>query len=632
MKLQYIIIFLFISLTVSAQKNVPNKAKKLLNLGIQSAKIDDHQTAIPLFNKAIKKHKNYTKAIQYLALSYEKNGAIDLAIQQYNLLQKIKPSNEKNIALTKAKLLYNNGFYKDALNEVLFIDTNDLKPVAKALLSSIKTANTLVKNPVDFNPTAMSKAINSNNLEYLPSFTADEETIVFTRRANDFTANEDFFISFLKDSLWTIAENFKEINTPSNEGAICISADGKTIVFAGDEGMNGYGNFDLWMVQKNGDEWGHLKNLGANINSSNWESQPSLSADGKTLYFASKRPNGYGGIDIYKAELINGEWTKAIALDATINTKGKEQSPFIHHDSNTLYFSSDGHPGLGKEDLFFSKRKGNTWTKPENLGYPINTHKTEATLVVSTNGERAYFATDKGDEKAGLDIYSFKLPQEKKPEKLTYFKGIVKDAISQKTILTNIELINLADTSDITTTKSDSLNGTFLITLKAGDTYLCNINKPGYLFYSAHFTVTNNKDGKPYKKEIFLQPIIKTTDKNTTTEVSKPIVLNNIFFESGKATLLKKSTLELNRLVDLLKENKLLKIKINGHTDDIGNETDNQLLSEKRAKAVVDFLVKAGISSNRLKYEGFGESQPLKPQNTASAKALNRRTAFEILK
>lgn len=632
MKLHCIIIFLLISLIVSAQKNVPNKAKKLLNLGIQAAKINDHQTAIQLFEKAIKKHKNYKKAIQYLALSYEKSGDIDLAIEEYNQLQKLNPDKEKNIILTKANLLYNNGRYKNALNEILHIDTTTLKPVAKALLNSIKTANELIKNPVDFNPEIMSNSINSSSLEYLPSFTADEETIVFTRRKNDFTADEDFYISFLKDSLWTEAENFKEINTPSNEGAICISADGKTIVFAGDEDMNGYGNFDLWIVQKDGDEWGLLKNLGPNINTSYWESQPSLSANGKTLYFASKRPNAYGGIDIYASELIDEEWTKAIALDSTINTKGKEQSPFIHHDNRTLYFSSDGHPGLGKEDLFFSKRNEDGWTKPENLGYPINTHKTEATLVVSTNGERAYFASDKGDEKNGLDIYSFNLPQEKQPEKLTYFKGIIKDAISKKPILTNVELINLVDTIEITSTKSDSLNGTFLITLKAGESYMCNVNKSGYLFYSDHFTATTNLEGKPYIKEIFLQPIIEVAKVNTVSDPPKPIVLNNIFFESGKAILLKKSTLELNRLVDLLNENELLKIKINGHTDNVGSEADNLQLSKKRAKAVVDFLVNAGINNSRLKYEGFGESRPLSEENTEIAKAFNRRTEFEIVK
>lgn len=632
MKLHHIVIFLLMSLTVSAQKNVPSKAKKLLNQGIQAAKINDHQTAITLFKKAIKKHKNYKKAIQYLALSYEKSGAIYLAIDEYNLLQKLNPDKEKNIILTKANLLYNNGRYKNALNEILHIDTTTLKPIAKALLNSIKTANVLIKNPVDFNPEIMSNSINSNSLEYLPSLTADEETIVFTRRRNDFTADEDFYISFLKDSLWTEAENFKEINTPSNEGAICISADGKTIVFAGDEDMNGYGNFDLWIVQKDGDEWGLLKNLGPSINTSYWESQPSLSANGKTLYFASKRPNGFGGIDIYKSELIDEEWTKAIALDSTINTKGKEQSPFIHHDNRTLYFSSDGHPGLGKEDLFFSKRNRDSWTKPENLGYPINTHKTEATLVVSTNGERAYFASDKGDKKTGLDIYSFNLPQEKQPEKLTYFKGIIKDAISKKTILTNVELINLADTAEITSTKSDSLNGTFLITLKAGESYMCNINKSGYLFYSDHFTATKNSASKPYIKEILLQPIAKVAKVNTVSETPKPIILNNIFFESGKATLLKKSTLELNRLIDLLNENELLKIKINGHTDDVGSTADNLQLSKKRAKAVVDFLVNAGINNSRLKYEGFGENRPLSKENTETARAFNRRTEFEIIK
>jgi len=632
MKLSCLFIALLFFYTSFAQKNVPAKAKKILNQAIRAAKINDHQTAIPLFKKAIKKHKDYKKAIQYLAESYGKSGAIDLAIDQYNHLQKLNPKKKKNIILTKADLLHNNGRYKAALTEIVNIDTAALQPKAKALLNSIKIANVLIENPVEFDPEIMSNSINSNDLEYLPSLTADEETIVFTRKRNDITGNEDFYISFLRDSIWTEAEYFKEINTSSNEGAICVSADGKTIVFAGDEDMNGYGNFDLWIVQKNGDKWGKLKNLGPNINTPYWESQPSLSADGATLYFSSRRPNGYGKRDIYKSELINDNWTKAVALDSTINTSGEEQSPFIHHDDYTLYFSSDGHPGLGKEDLFFTKRKNGNWTKPENLGYPINTHKTEATLVVSTNGETAYFASDRDDKNTGLDIYSFKLPPSKQPEKLTYFKGVVKDAVTKKTLLTNVELINLKDTSDITTTKSDSFNGTFLITLKAGETYLYNINKPGYLFYSDHFTIKDNIEGKPYIKKILLQPIIAPEVDNIKPEAPKPVVLNNIFFGSGKADLLDESTVELNRLIALMKENPSLKIKINGHTDDLGNEADNLLLSQKRAKAVVDFLINYGIEKERLSYDGFGESMPLSTDNTETARALNRRTEFEIIK
>jgi len=633
MKLHCLIIILLLSKSVFAQKNIPDKAKKWLTQGIRAAKIDDHQTAIPLFKKAIKKHKSYKKAIQYLALSYEKNGAIDLAVEQYNQLQKLNPERKSNIISTKAKLLYENGRYKDALVEISNLENNLLVPETNALYNSIKIAIKLVDHPVEFNPKMMSLAINSNDLEYLPSLTADEETIVFTRRSNTIASDENFYISFLKDTTWTKAEYFSEINTPSNEGAICISADGKTIVFAGDEDMNGYGNFDLWIVQKDGHKWGKLENLGLNINTPYWESQPSLSTNGKELYFASKRPGGFGEIDIYKTELINGQWTKATPLDSTINTKGKEQSPFIHHDGYTLYFSSDKHPGLGKEDLFFSKRKNGSWTKPENLGYPINTHKTEANLVVSTGGETAYFASDRNQKNTGLDIYSFKLPASKQPEKLTYFKGIIKNAINLKPLIANVELINLADTSDVISTKSDSYNGTFLITLKAGIDYMCNINKQGYLFYSDHFTFTSNAEGKPYIKEIFLQPIIEEVKLNAINiKTPKPIVLNNIFFESGKAELLNASTIELNRLVVLLNDNATLKIKINGHTDNVGSKEDNLLLSQKRAKAVVDYLAKAGINYSRLSYEGFGESMPLNIENTTAAKALNRRTEFEVIK
>jgi len=388
------------------------------------------------------------------------------------------------------------------------------------------------------------------------------------------------------------------------------------------------------MARKNGDYWDDVQNLGPNINTSKYESQPSISADSKTLYFCSKgRNNAIGGYDLYKSEWKDGQWTKAELLDTMINTQKNEVCPFIHHDGQTLYFGSDGHLGFGDEDLFKSEFINGKWEKPQNLGYPINTYNNESSLVIGATGERAYFSSDRENGAGGLDIYTFELPEDIKPKPITYFKGFVKDAFTKKAITARIELICLEAKNEVLNSTSDSKDGSFLTTLKADKIYACNVSAEGYLFHSEHFTFTTNPEGKPYVMEILLQPIpqISTIKSEKSDKPSQKVILNNIFFDSGKAELLPASALELDRLVQLLKDYSDLKIQVNGHTDDVGSEMDNMILSKNRAKAVVDYLQSKGIINERLQYKGFGESQPLNEGTTETSRTQNRRTEFEII-
>lgn len=642
MKYFLVTILVFANFVLVAQRDVPKKAKQLFQKGKQLVKISQPAAAIPLFEKAIKKHSTYENAYVYLAEALEQNNQLEQAIKTYDKLLEVKPVLKEKITFTKANLYLKYGDYENAIDqlEVYTIMENlkvDQLKKGVDLLKQTKVLIELKKQPVPFNPTSLGSIINTKGLEYLPSLTADEQTIVFTTRVASDIGNEDFYVSNKTNNVWATPVQLKAINTPGDEGAQSISADGKTIFFAASDRLGGLGNFDIWMANKKGDYWDEVQNLGPNINTRFWESQPSISADGKTLYFTSRgRAESIGGYDIYKSDLVNGTWTAAAILDTTINTPKNEQCPFIHHDSQTLYFSSDGHLNFGEEDLFLSELIDGNWSEARNLGYPINTHNSENSLVVSSNGKKAYFSSDRENGIGGLDLYSFDLPEVIKPKRITYFKGIVKDAGNNNPIAANISLFDLLSDEEIYNTSSDESNGSFLATLHADKEYACNVSKEGYLFHSEHFTFKTNPQGKPYILEVFLQPIptIKSAGEKIV-EIEKPkskVILNNIFFDSGKAELLPASTTELNRLVDLLIEHADLKIQVNGHTDDVGNSAENMKLSENRAKAVVTYLKLKGITGTRLTYKGFGETQPISPETTESGRALNRRTEFEIIR
>ena len=405
-----------------------------------------------------------------------------------------------------------------------------------------------------------------------------------------------------------------------NEGAHTISPDGKYLIFTSCDKRDSHGGCDLYLTKKVGDEWGVPKNLGPAINTGAWETQPSISSDSKALYFVSNRKGGFGKSDIYVSYLGADGFSKAVNLGPKINTHGSESRPFIHPDNQTLYFASDGHPGMGRADVFLSKNGSEGWSAPENMGYPINTVAEEPGIFVTSDGNMAYFSSDVA-EPGNLDIYSFLLPESKKPARVTYFKGKTFDAYSKKPVDAYVQIVDASTGEPMVETVSDPVNGSFMVCLIEGKDYLCNVSKEGYLFFSENFLLGQHDISDPYNMDI---PLKKTG-------VGKTVVLKNIFFESGDYSLKKASTYELDKLGRLLEENPLMKIRINGHTDNVGDEMDNQKLSENRAKAVYEFLIQQGISEERLAYKGFGETEPVETNDTDEGRAQNRRTEFTIL-
>ena len=427
---------------------------------------------------------------------------------------------------------------------------------------------------------------------------------------------------------WSVAEFLsKEINTSNfNEGAQNISPDGNYLFFTGCNRPDGLGRCDIYISKREGNDWSTPFNIGGPVNTAGWESQPSISADGRTLYFVSNRQGGYGGYDIWSAELnTDGTWSNPINLGQEINTSFDEQSPFIHPDNESLYFSSNGWPGLGNKDLFLSRKtyvgdKQTGWQKPENLGFPINTFAEESGLSISNNGKLAFFSSIQNEGFGKLDIYSFELPDQLKPKPVTYVKGKISDSLSKEALDAHIQITDLKNGKTIYDEIADPENGEFLVTLPVGKSYGLTVSKAGYLFYSHNFTLVRNVEKLPFNLDVALQKI----------EIGKMVVLNNIFFETNKYDLLPESRTELQELILFLRENPTIAIEIGGHTDNIGDIQSNLMLSTDRAKIVYEYLLKNKIPLKNLSFKGYGEAQPIFDNNTEQGRKNNRRTEFKI--
>ncbi|MDZ7743965.1 MAG: OmpA family protein [Bacteroidota bacterium] len=427
------------------------------------------------------------------------------------------------------------------------------------------------------------------------------------------------------DTAWTDVHELNiDFQSDLNIGAMVISPDGNYLFFVICSSSLGYGSCDLYYAPRKENGWGSPVNLGPVVNTGVWESQPSFSSDGRTLYFSSTRPGGKGSSDIWKTRIDeSGKWTKPVNLGWPVNTSKEEMAPFIHPDDKTLYFSSSGHPGMGDADLFVSRKDSlGLWATPRNLGYPINTEKGEINLIVSPDARRAYISSDKAGGSGNYDIYVFDLNEEIRPEPVSYLKGKVFDAETQVPLQASFELIDLKSQQKRVESFSDKRTGEFLVVIPVGSNLALNVSREGYLFYSDHFSLSEVKSRTdPYLKDIPLKPI-RTGEKT---------VLKNIFFELDRYDLKKESRAELQKLFDFLQKNPSIKIEISGHTDSTGSEAYNKELSANRAKAVYDFLVDHGIDTGRLSFKGYGESQPIADNETTQGRALNRRTEFRIV-
>lgn len=641
-----VLLLFFLSCQVNLAQNESissNDKKALKAFAVAKEHYQNYQLneAIDALEFALERDPSFVEAHTLKGYVYVDMNEKDKALSSFESALKINPRFSSNTVFFIGQLLLEKGEYEKsnkAFKEFLKFPVSDpkLRADAESRLDDLSFALEAVKRPVPFDPINLGPGVNSELPEYFPSITVDGSTLLYTRQLpapntpNKY--NEDFYVSKRINGNWEVAQNIGQpINTENNEGAPSLSADGKLLIFTACElygdyggGKRGLGSCDLFFSQRNGNNWSMPRNLGEEINSRSWETQPSFSADGKTLYYIKrvKDKSGNAHSDIFVSTINDdGFWTKPKPLPYHINTFKNEESVFIHPDGQTLYFSSDGHPGMGGLDIYVTKmnEKGE-WSSPENLGYPINTHGSENSILISPDGTKAYFASDREGGFGGLDLYEFELPDEIRPNRVSYLAGKVIDKVSKKPLQSQFELYNLENADLVVSSLSDVNDGTFLVALPLSKSYALNVSRPGYLFYSENFTLGKSKTMEPFRKNIELQPI----------EVGRRVVLKNIFYATNEYALLSDSRAELIKLVQFLKNNSGVSIKIEGHTDNVGSEVLNKELSINRAREVKDFLVENGISTNRLTFEGFGSTAPIASNESEEGRAQNRRTAFVV--
>lgn len=501
----------------------------------------------------------------------------------------------------------------------------------------------LIENPVPFEPVIV-EGVSSAYDDYLPLISPDGSLALFTKAYMKKEVNsiygdrfvEEFTVSKASDDKGLIFSPGEPLpypfNSGKNQGAASISIDNKTLFITICEFVSrDYDNCDIYMSTRVGDGWSELKSLGPNINGvKTWESQPSISADGKTLYFASIRESNIGfdpdnpTSDIYySTKDEKGNWTKAKNLGSKINTPGNEKSPFIHSDSQTLYFSSDGHLGIGGYDIFFSKFRDDDWTKPVNIGYPINTKNNDLGFVVNTQGTKAYFASNKLNGKGGWDIYAIDLYKEARPEKVFLVKGQLVDDNGYALSDAKLEVKNTR-TEEVSEGVVDAETGHYAVAVTAkneNDDFLMVVKKEDYSFSSTLIEPTEETFEKPIEVNFEVKPI----------EAGKSVQINDIYYATASYEINQKSYAVLNEFAEFLKSNPTVKVEIRGHTDNIGSAQTNITLSNRRAQAVYDYLLSKGVPKANVSYKGYGPNMPIADNRTEAGRAKNRRTEFYIL-
>jgi outer membrane protein OmpA-like peptidoglycan-associated protein len=629
---------LFLISCISAQPKKGNKNpvdKYAENAYLEFMKPDgDKQKALDYLDKGLSKDSTYPKLWEYKAAILFEMKEYKKSYDCYTKLLSLEPDEMKHYYFygicQKNLMMFDEA--KVSLEKYVKANIRRSKRYeddANYYIKNMEALKTLYRNSVTFEPQNLGSNINTDEGEYWPGLTLDGHYFYFTRMS--MTKNgpdENFYRSAITDSVFGPAEKLPmPINTPGNEGTISITADGKNIFFSSTDRMDkngqktGAGSLDIYFSGFINNQWFFPANLGAPINSPSWESQPSISPDGLTLYFSSSRPGGYGGADIWKSEFKNGRFQLPENLGPEINTAGEEQAPFIHYDNQTLFFSSSGHLGAGGLDVFISKKGADgKFTKAVNVGVPINSEKDELGMIVDRLGQFGYLSSERPGGKGGLDIYRFELPASLKPEPVSYVQGNVFDAQSLEKLQASIELTDLSNGEVIQTIESQK-NGDFFIVLKSNRNYMLSIDKTNYLFYSANFALKEHSSLEPYIIEV---PLMKP-------DINKEVVLNNVFFDVDKYELKPESKLELDKLVHLMKKFPFMKIEIGGHTDNTGDAAKNKTLSLNRAKAVKDYLVKAGIDGTRMSAVGYGDAIPISDNSTPEGRAQNRRTVFKVL-
>ena len=629
---------LAISFSAIAQTELSTKSKKAIELYTLADNFrvrGQFEEALNLLDQALSRDKNFVGA-------YYRKGQTFAAMKQYpRAMENFETGLSLTTDLRKQKMFWFDlgdlyllsGQYEKAMKVLSNYVNNETqnKPKIDRATILFKSAEFALKNQSSksaFKRRVLSDTVNRFVMQYFPALTADQKQLIFTRRTGDGPNDDEDLMISKKDEQgkWGIPESIsKNINTPLNEGTCTISADGRRLIFTSCSGRDGIGSCDLYESLRQGDVWTAPKNLGRNVNTNEWESQPSLSADGRTLYFVSDRRSGLGRRDVWISTLDEtGTWTRAVNAGKQINSSFDEISPFIHANDQTLYFASNGLPGFGGYDIFYAERDS-VWGSPKNIGNLINDNEDQYSFFITADGKKGYYSHEE-TLPSGLSrskIYEVEIPPENQVKfRSNYVKGVIRDKVSKTPLPARIELINIERNAMVSLVESDSITGEYLMVLTQGAEYALYINKRGYLFKSYNFNYSEVKDFEPIIIDIDLERIA----------AGSMAVLNNIFFDLDKYDLKPKSLPELQKIARFMQENPQMKVEVSGHTDNIGQPAYNKQLSEKRALSVYNYLIQKGIDKNRLVPIGYGQAKPLADNATEAGRQQNRRIEFRIVK
>lgn len=634
-RISYTLLILFFTFQSYSQAH-----KDAYRQGLQAIKFEKYETAITKFQEAVKLNPQYADAWYYLGKTYDFLNRKEETIMAYRNLEKVDSDYDISIyyAIAKSYIeldnlrsarIYIKRYLEKApktpkSSKLIHLAMNRLNYVDISAELREQAPNTTEPTPI--------AALNSISGDYMPQVNPTGSRLYFTsvrkggfdfkdENSAELDFGEDIYFSNQVNGEWSAPELLpKPINSMSNDFGSAFTGDGQSMVFVRCDETGAIGSCDLYITQLNGNTWSKPVNMGNVVNTDKWESQPTINADGNRIIFTSLRSGGYGASDLYMIEKNHlGLWGTPQNLGSIVNTPLSENSPFLAADGKTLYFSSTGHPGMGGADIFYTVFENGKWSTPQNLGQPINSRGNDTNFSISASGY-AYMASSRLDDD-NFDIFKVELPDELKPKPTIIVQGVVSNSENNEPLSALVLIEDLNSGELIATNKSNEETGEYLVVLPAGRDYSVSANTHGFFFYSQSFELPKDTAYAEITNNIPLEPIKKGTK----------VVLNNIFFEIGKAELKPISYVELNKAVTLMKENKTMVIEVGGHTDSQGADANNLSLSQRRAQSVVEYIVLAGIERNRLVAKGYGESVPIADNNTKEGRAANRRTEFVIV-
>ena len=677
----FLAVFLLSGLGLNAQENnceveVSKKSQKLYKRAIDDLRYGRYSEATESLQQAIDNSPDFLKALWVLAdinrRPTNRVAVISTAIDAYNQIIEICPSYKDYYSyFYLGGIYYNRQEYGKAYKAYqAFLDSGDENireehfEEAETFARYAKFYDDIYKNKVPFDPHVLHDVSTADD-EYLAVITPDGEYIYFTRRSEEIDRTHAYTRADNRVERFSRAKRigtnrFEKgapmplpFNTQTNEGGATLTIDNKDLYYTRCIIRNRKLDCNICYSHYSNGKWSNIVTLGPNVNTDEyWESMPTISSDGKTMYFVSNRlEDSYGGYDIYKTvKDETGKWQPAVNLGPTINTPGNEKAPFIHTDSQTLYFSSSdyrdedgkyhrGHMGLGGYDIFYSRMDSTgKWSKPKNIGYPINTPKNDIGFTVSTDGKYGYFASNKVEQNkeqnkernfaqkraAGpmpINIYSFELYREARPQKVVFVKGNVRDEETKEVIRDAKVYIQNVETREIKEIPIDRETGDFVAAIVTPNDLLLTVKKSDYAYQTTYIEQKKTQEGlEPLKIDFKLKQI----------RVGAAYDLQDIYFDTDSDHLKSKSIKVIEGFYDFLKDNPNIKVEIQGHTDNVGSDAYNMKLSEARAKAVYDVLLRLGIPASQMTYKGYGESKPVASNATEAGRAKNRRTVFLI--